>query len=91
MLQWIAASEAGRAMTYCTFKDPNLDNNAASFVSAVQQRGVSVGQLFDAVQLVEPYVVKWKQSDLPSTFAILAKILKLDFKSTRKDAAEFQQ
>ena len=86
VIQWLAASCAGRELIYCTFNDTNLNENLESFVHAVQQKSCTIENVFQALLQIAPKYIKDSLS-LPSTFTIVSAILRLDFKSTREDAA----
>ncbi len=46
LIQWMAASKAGRAVKYFTFKDPTLTAKQQELVHCLRKREVTVGQLY---------------------------------------------
>ena len=49
MIQWIAASESGRAMLYFTFKDKFLSEPLQNIANALLSANVTVGTLYRAI------------------------------------------
>ena len=49
LIQWMAASEAGRDLAYFTFGDEELAREGGDLISKLVEKSVTVGQLFEAV------------------------------------------
>lgn len=60
ILQWIACSEVGRPMIYCTFGDQKLSKEMEIFMKKVQDAGVNVGQLYQMLIQVSEKSDPWK-------------------------------
>jgi hypothetical protein len=73
VIQWIAASAAGRNLIYYTFGSEELGHDLTQFYNKLKTSNVTVGTLYQAVQrILESHKAK---NGLPSTLAILNTLL----------------
>lgn len=49
LIQYVAASQARKDLIYYTFKTPALDDHLAKLVNSMRNKGVTVGQLYQAL------------------------------------------
>lgn len=47
LLQWMSASMAGRPLKYYSFRDHSFSREQAKIVAVLQEKGVTVGQLYE--------------------------------------------
>ena len=49
LIQWVAASKAGRPLHYYTFREPQLSQEQMELTKALLEQKVTVGQLYEVL------------------------------------------